>query len=116
MNRMKFLLAAIVSLAMVSSLRAEEGTLTLSGGNVLFVTASGTKSYAVQPGGTILDGTKVSAYNPKKVTKDDEETDVSELILVNTADSSKLILINKVPLKVTSTGEGAKITWKPVEK
>jgi len=117
MNITKLLVVMFASLAFAASLHAEEGTLTLSGDEVLFVTASGTKRYTVAMiGGPVLEGTKVTAFVPKQIVKDGKEIDVSELTLENTADGSQLMLVNKAPLPVTRTGEGDQTIWKPLEK
>jgi len=107
-------IATIVTLllAQASKAETEEGTLTLQGDKITFQTKA--KAIVSPPLliGQEIPGAKIIKFQPRTITKNHQDLDVSELTLENQSDGSKITLVNGTPVKVRHIFDTTASTWK----
>jgi hypothetical protein len=110
------LLAFLPSLQSANAAENEEGTLTLKGDQIVFKTLSKSVIYSPFKIGSKIEDAKIVKFEPKSIEKNGKEINISEITLENTADGTKLTLIESVPSDVFHSFNGQKWIWKPKSK
>jgi hypothetical protein len=93
-------LSITLSMAHEMNAEIEEGTLTLLNGKITFQTKDKTIVFPPLLIGQEIPGAKVIKFQPRTITKNHQDLDVSELTLENQSDGSKILLVNGTPMKV----------------
>lgn len=84
-----------------------EGSLTLHGSRLIFISTNSTEEYELAKAPSI----KVIKFISKATTKNGKETNVSEII-IELADQVRLTLVDSVPVPVVKLVDGDYVQWK----
>jgi len=111
---LRLTIAMLVTLFVSNAFASENefGTLTLKADKIVFQVKSKTFIYPVGKIGDSIPDAKLIKFEPKVISKDGKETDISELTLENISDGKHLILIESIPVKATHVISGSQRGWK----